>query len=72
VVNIAGSQKVERAETNDAGMTVRYLLPRTGPQKSLLRPRYGFASPSTTATGPRMPRTMTKAAIDYLKASGAI
>jgi hypothetical protein len=42
VVNIARSQKVERAETNDAGMTVRYVLPRTGPQKSLLRPRCGL------------------------------
>ena len=42
VVNIARSQKVERAETNDAGMTVRYLLPRTGPQKSPLRPRFGL------------------------------
>ena len=42
VVNIARSQKVERAETNYAGMTVRYLLPRTGLQKSPLRPRCGL------------------------------
>jgi hypothetical protein len=55
VVNIAHSQKVERAETNDAGMTVRYLLPRTGPQKSLLRLRCGLRPPSTTATRPRVP-----------------
>ena len=45
MVNIARSQKVERAETNDAGMTVRYLLPRAGPQKSLLRPRCGLHPP---------------------------
>jgi hypothetical protein len=51
VVNIARSQKVER-ETNDAGMTVRNLLPRIGPQKSLLRPRCGLHPlDEGTATG---------------------
>jgi hypothetical protein len=31
VVNIARSQKVERAETNDAGMTVRSYRPNENP-----------------------------------------
>jgi hypothetical protein len=59
VVNIAHSQKVERAETNDAGMTVRYLLPRIGPQKSLLRPRCGL-HPLDEGTATESPGTVSR------------
>jgi hypothetical protein len=71
VVKLLALRKLNGQRPTTPGMTVRYLLPRTGPQKSPLRPRCGL-HPLDEGTATAYAAHHDEAATDYLKAFVAI